>query len=86
MLEHIVGGLKFHNKLGGGLAHLLGGLLVLLLNKHYHPGVGGYVALHLLELLLGLLDGVVGLGELVIGLIEAYLQLLQFLTVVTDVT
>ena len=39
-----------------------------------------------LELLLGLLDGVVGLGELVIGLIEAYLQLLQFLTVVTDVT
>ena len=39
-----------------------------------------------LELLLGLLDGVVGLGELVIGLIEAYLQLLQFITVVTDVT
>ena len=38
------------------------------------------------ELLLGLLDGVVGLGELVIGLIEADLQLLQFLTVVTDVT
>ena len=38
------------------------------------------------ELLLGLLDGVVGLGELVIGLIEAYLQPLQFLTVVTDVT
>ena len=48
--------------------------------------MGGYVALHLLELLLGLLDGVVVLGELVIGLIEAYLQLLQFLTVVTDVT
>ena len=39
-----------------------------------------------LELLLGLLDGVVDLGELVIGLLEAYLQLLQFLTVVTDVT
>ena len=39
-----------------------------------------------LELLIGLLDGVVVLGELVIGLIEAYLQLLQFLTVVTDVT
>ena len=48
--------------------------------------MGGYVALHLLELLLGLLDGVVVLGELVIGLIEADLQLLQFLTVVTDVT
>ena len=51
-------------------------ILVLLLNKHDHPGVGGYVALHL----------VVVVGELVIGLIEAYLQLLQFLTVVTDVT
>ena len=39
-----------------------------------------------LELLLGLLDGVVGLGELVIGLIEADLKLLHFLAVVTDVT
>ena len=57
-----------------------------LVNKHDHPGVGGDVALHLLELLLCLLDGVVGLGELVIGLIEANLQLLHFLTVVTDVT
>ena len=55
---------------------MLGGLLVLLLKIHDHPGVGGYVALHL----------VVVVGELVIGLIEAYLQLLQFLTVVTDVT
>ena len=52
---------------------MLGGLLVLLLKIHDHPGVGGYVALHLLALLLGLLDGVVVLGQLVIGLIEAHL-------------
>ena len=52
---------------------MLGGLLVLLLKIHDHPGVGGYVTLHLLALLLGLLDGVVVLGQLVIGLIEAHL-------------
>ena len=38
------------------------------------------------ELLLGLLEGLVGLGELVVGLIEADLKLLHFLAVVTDVT
>ena len=65
---------------------MLGGLLVLLLKIHDHPGVGGYVTLHLLALLLRNLDGVVVLSQLVIGLIEAYLLLLQFLTVVTDVT
>ena len=53
---------------------------------HILPTISSVVDDLVLELLFGLLDGVVGLGELVIGLIEAYLQLLQFLTVVTDVT
>ena len=65
---------------------MLGRLLVLLLKIHDHPGVGRYVTLHLLALLLHNLDGVVVLSQLVIGLIEVHLQLLQFLTVVSDVT
>merc|ERR1719230_1670371 len=85
-LHDVVGGLGGEGKLGDGLAQLLGGLLVLLLHEHDPPGEGGDVALDLLELLLGLLEGLVGLGELVVGLIEADLELLHFLAVVTDVT
>merc|ERR1711970_1609512 len=84
-LHDIVGGLGGEGKLGDGLAQLLGGLLVLLLHEHDPPGEGGDVALDLLELLLSLLEGLGGLGQLVVGLIDADLELLHFLAVVTDV-
>merc|ERR1719288_168614 len=85
-LHHIVGSLGGKSELGDGLAELLSGLLVLLLHEHDPPGEGGDIALHLLELLLGLLEGLGGLGQLVVGLVKANLELLNFLTVVTDVT
>merc|ERR1712001_382944 len=83
-LHHIVSGLGGKGELGDGLAKLLSGLLVLL-HEHDPPGQGRDVALHLLELLLGLLKGLGGLGQLVVGLIETNLELLDFLAVVTDV-
>merc|ERR1712001_390791 len=84
-LHHIVGSLGGKSELGDGLAQLLSGLLVLLLHEHDPPGQGRDVTLHLLELLLSLLKGLGGLGQLVVGLIKANLELLDFLTVVTDV-
>merc|ERR1712020_292008 len=74
-----------YSNLASVVLYLLGSLLVLLLHEHDPPGEGGDIALHLLELLLGLLKGLVGLGELVIGLIKADLELLHFLTIVTDI-
>ena len=78
-LHHVVGSLGGKGELGDGLAELLGGLLVLLLHEHDPPGEGGDVALHLLELLLSLLEGLGGLGQLVVGLIKVDLKLLYFI-------
>merc|ERR1719400_1773540 len=50
------------------------------------PRQGGDVALNLLELLVGLLEGLGGLGQLVVGLVEANLELLHLLSIVSDVT
>merc|ERR1719400_1322824 len=84
-LQDVVGSLGGHGQLGDGGAELLGSLLVLLLHEHDPPGEGRDVALHLLELLLSLLEVLVGLGQLVVGLIKTNLELLDFLSVVTDV-
>merc|ERR1712212_805709 len=85
-LHHIVGSLGGKSELGDGLAELLSRLLVLLLHEHDPPGQGRDVALDLLELLLCLLQRLIGLGQFVIGLVKANLELLDFLTQVPDVT
>merc|ERR1711971_1073713 len=79
--------LNGHLVVQAGVLNDLDGLhhVVLLLHEHDPPGEGGDVALHLLELLLSLLEGLGGLGQLVVGLVKTNLKPLDFLTVVTDV-
>ena len=84
-LHDIVGGLGGLGELGDSAAEGLGRLLVLLLHQHDPLGEGGHVALHLVEHLLGLFQGLGGLGQLVVGLVVANLKLLDFLAIIMDV-
>ena len=54
-------------------------------HEHDPPGKGRNIALHLLELLVSLLQGLVGFGQLVGGHVNPNLKLLDLLAVVADV-
>ena len=60
-------------------------MTLIISNKHV-PGQGGDIRLDLLEHLLLLLERLGGLDHLVVRLVKSNLQLLHFLTIVTDVT
>ena len=68
------------------LTHYTMFLLMLSLSFSVLPtGEGGHISLDLLELLLLLLQGLGGLQQLVVRLVEPNLELLHFLTIISDV-
>merc|ERR1712209_619 len=86
LLEDRVGFLGLVGEPGDGIGQGLLGLLGFLLHQHDSSGQGGDISLNLLVHLLLLLQRLGGLGQLVIGLIKGDLEVLDFLSIVSDVT
>merc|ERR1712050_429346 len=84
-LHDIISSLGGDGQLGDSLAESLSRLLILLLHEHDPPGQSRHIALHFLELFLGLLKRLGGLGQFVIGLIESDFELLYFLAIISDI-
>ena len=86
LLEDGVGLLGLVGEPGDGVGEGLLGLLGFLLHQHDSSGQGGDVGLNLLVHLLLLLEGLGGLGQLVVGLIKGDLEILDFLSIISDIT
>ena len=86
LLEDGVSLLGLVGEPGDGVGEGLLGLLGFLLHQHDSSGQGGDVGLNLLVHLLLLLEGLGGLGQLVVGLIKGDLEILDFLSIISDIT
>merc|ERR1719322_687972 len=86
LLEDRVGFLGLVGQPGDGIGQGLLGLLGFLLHQHDSSGQGGDIGLNLLVHLLLFLKGLSGLGQLVIGLIKSNLKILDFLSIISDIT